>query len=65
MNNNDLQFEAILVIYDEYLDCHKVATHKQSLLADKMYYTLVELRKECDLYKQTEIKRPEDYIKEE
>ena len=64
MNDNDIRYETVWTIYNMYLECHEKATTRQARLADNMFYYLSDLQKDCDLYKNDKIKRPEDYIKE-
>lgn len=62
MNDKDLQFEAGIVFYEMYLMVIPEATVAQSRLADKMYKWLCETQKTCDLYKSSEIIKPENAI---
>ena len=62
MNDKDLQFEVGRVFYEMYLNVIPEATVEQSKLADEMYRWLRETREECDLYRNSEMTRPEDAI---
>lgn len=62
MNDKDLQFEVGRVFYEMYLNVIPEATEEQSRLADNMYRWLRETKKECDLYRNSEVTKPENAI---
>lgn len=62
MNDKDLQFEVGRVFYEMYLNVIPEATVEQSELADEMYRWLQETQKECDLYRNSAMTKPEDAI---
>lgn len=64
MTDDDIRFEVAVVFYEKYLEVVKVANHEQSLLADRYYYYLKDLQKDghLDLYKNYEVKKPENEI---
>lgn len=62
MNEYDNEYGIVWAIYHNYLMCHSTATLEQTRLADQLYEHLCELRKKCDLYKNDDIEKPENYI---
>lgn len=64
MNEYDNEYSIVYAIYRRYLLCHERATEEQSRLADILFKHLHELRKNCELYKNDPLARPENCIKE-
>lgn len=63
MNDNDFIFEGANAVYVEYLEVIAEATEEQSRLADNIYYFLRELQEKCNLYKNSDIEKPENHIR--